>query len=70
MTTTGAAEFCGQCGEELHSIGGAPTEHPSCVSRAVLEPPRFCPRCGRRMVVQVDPVGWRATCSRHGELTG
>ncbi|MGW0181761.1 biotin synthase auxiliary protein BsaP [Nocardia sp. NPDC003345] len=39
------------------------------VSRAValgLEPPRFCAHCGRRMVVQVNPDGWSATCSRHG----
>jgi hypothetical protein len=32
-----------------------------------LEPPRFCAECGRRMVVQVRPDGWRATCSRHGQ---
>ena len=32
-----------------------------------LEPPRFCPDCGRRMVVQVTPTGWTARCSRHGE---
>ncbi|MGV0836995.1 biotin synthase auxiliary protein BsaP [Mycolicibacterium thermoresistibile] len=31
-----------------------------------LEPPRFCADCGRRMVVQVRPDGWSATCSRHG----
>ena len=24
-----------------------------------LEPPRFCAQCGRRMVVQVRPDGWR-----------
>lgn len=33
-----------------------------------LEPPRFCVRCGRRMVVQVRPDGWWAQCSRHGRL--
>lgn len=33
-----------------------------------LEPPRFCADCGRRMVVQVRPDGWRATCSRHGPV--
>lgn len=31
-----------------------------------LEPPRFCAACGRRMIVQVRPDGWRAKCSRHG----
>jgi len=33
-----------------------------------LEPPRYCGQCGRRMVVQVRPDGWRARCSRHGEV--
>lgn len=32
------------------------------------EPPRRCPICDRRLVVQVRPDGWRARCSRHGEL--
>jgi hypothetical protein len=31
-----------------------------------LEPPRFCAKCGRRMVVQIRPDGWWAKCSRHG----
>ncbi|HET6210494.1 MAG TPA: hypothetical protein VFD94_08945 [Jatrophihabitans sp.] len=54
--------YCGQCGR--------PGEHPDCVARALLEPPRYCPDCARRMVVQVHPAGWRAVCSRHGERTG
>ncbi len=33
-----------------------------------LEPPRFCEHCGRRMVVQVNPDGWWAKCSRHGVI--
>ncbi|MFI6869656.1 hypothetical protein [Nocardia sp. NPDC050406] len=33
-----------------------------------LEPPRYCDRCGRRMIVQVSPDGWWAKCSRHGVL--
>ncbi|MGI8665107.1 MAG: hypothetical protein ACR2N4_03620 [Jatrophihabitans sp.] len=56
--------FCGQCGLPV------PGEHGRCRQRVEWEPPRFCPQCGRRMVVQVDPVGWRAMCSRHGELLG
>ena len=28
--------------------------------------PRICPLCQRRMVVKLNPVGWEATCSRHG----
>jgi hypothetical protein len=37
-------------------------------ARLGLEPPRFCAECGRRMIVQVRPDGWRARCSRHGEV--
>lgn len=37
-------------------------------ARAGLEAPRFCQICGRRMVVQVRPDGWEATCSRHGSV--
>ena len=37
-------------------------------ARLGLEPPRFCAECGRRMVVQVRPDGWRAHCSRHGHV--
>jgi hypothetical protein len=47
--------------------GTAVTEVPK-AARLGLEPPRFCAECGRRMVVQVRPDGWRATCSRHGEV--
>ncbi|MEO7262185.1 MAG: hypothetical protein ABI047_13175 [Jatrophihabitantaceae bacterium] len=56
--------YCGQCGRP--SAG----EHAVCAARAGLEPPRYCPHCARRMVVQVDPMGWRAVCSRHGERRG
>lgn len=34
--------------------------------RAGLDVPRYCGLCGRRMIVQVLPAGWMATCSRHG----
>lgn len=37
-------------------------------ARVGLEAPRFCQLCGRRMVVQVRPDGWDATCSRHGQV--
>ena len=33
-----------------------------------LEAPRYCQLCGRRMVVQVNPMGWTARCSRHGSI--
>jgi hypothetical protein len=53
--------YCGQCGRP------AGAGHDACARRAALEPPRYCPECARRMVVQVTPTGWRASCSRHGE---
>jgi ribosomal protein S18 acetylase RimI-like enzyme len=53
--------FCGHCGE--------PGRHEECVRMLELEPPRYCERCRRRMVVQVHPTGWSARCSEHGTLT-
>jgi hypothetical protein len=32
----------------------------------MLEPPRYCSGCRRRMVVQVTPTGWTAKCVEHG----
>lgn len=64
---TEAAPYCGQCGKP---IDGPPGGHPACLVRAALEPPRYCPHCARRMVVQVEPLGWRAVCSQHGERRG
>jgi hypothetical protein len=52
--------FCDQCGQPAG-------DHPRCAARRELEPPRYCPDCARRMVVQVTPTGWTAHCSRHGE---
>lgn len=50
--------------------GAADDGHAKCRARlAMVDPPRFCTRCARRMVVQVTPAGWQATCSRHGQLT-
>ena len=53
--------YCEHCGET--------GEHPACRRALLLEPPRFCGRCRRRMVVQVTPRGWTARCSEHGVLT-
>ena len=61
----GPAAYCGYCGKDL---GG--DDHAACARRLrVIDPPRFCSACARRMVVQVTPAGWTATCSRHGETT-
>jgi hypothetical protein len=55
--------FCAWCGRS-DADGG----HEHCRQRlALVDPPRFCPECARRMVVQVTPAGWTARCSRHGE---
>jgi hypothetical protein len=57
--------FCVHCGQPA-----AAGDHLPCRGgRAALEPPRYCPECARRMVVQVTPAGWSALCSRHGETT-
>jgi len=34
----------------------------------MTDPPRFCTRCGRKLVVQVLPVGWTARCVRCGPI--
>jgi hypothetical protein len=57
------ATFCGHCGRPAGVGDHIPCSGP----RAAYEPPRFCARCARRMVVQVTPTGWVARCSRHGE---
>ena len=56
--------YCGQCGEPAAGPG-----HERCATRGELEPPRYCPQCARRMVVQVLPTGWSARCVAHGSTT-
>ena len=58
------APWCGQCGAALTAEG-----HAACRRAAELDPPRYCPHCRRRMVVQVTPTGWSARCVEHGERT-
>jgi hypothetical protein len=55
------APYCERCGRPL-----AAGDHAACERALELEPPRYCARCHRRMVVQVTPRGWTATCSEHG----
>jgi hypothetical protein len=43
--------------------------HDDCQRFLLLEPPRYCGRCRRRMKVQVSPMGWTATCVEHGTLS-
>ncbi|PZS39378.1 MAG: hypothetical protein DLM62_08605 [Pseudonocardiales bacterium] len=53
--------FCDACG---HPVANG--QHVSCAHRRELDPPRYCPECARRMVVQVTPTSWSARCSAHG----
>lgn len=53
--------WCDRCGDAL-----VERSHSECVSARELEPPRYCPRCRRRMKVQVLPGGWTAGCVAHG----
>lgn len=58
------SSFCSWCGKST-----AESEHDLCQRRlALVDPPRYCAECARRMVVQVTPAGWVARCSRHGEI--
>jgi len=57
--------YCDHCGRPL-AAGG----HDGCRAARELEPPRWCGRCRRRMVVQVTPTGWTARCVEHGERRG
>jgi hypothetical protein len=60
--------YCAWCGRPDDAT--ADPTHEKCRARlALVDPPRYCTRCARRMVVQVTPAGWAATCSRHGQLT-
>jgi hypothetical protein len=75
------ARFCGHCGGTSDggtSDGGTSDGEPSppsdahtgCYALLQLEPPRFCRECGRRLKVQVAPLTWWASCSRHGSFSG
>ena len=58
--------YCDRCGDEL---GPQPQRnHAACRELRRLEPPRYCPRCRRRLIVQVVPDGWKARCSAHGAI--
>ena len=64
--------YCARCGEDLTGGEAGETleiQHVDCSRALLLEPPRYCPQCRRRMVVQVTPVGWSATCVEHGTTT-
>jgi hypothetical protein len=58
------AAYCGYCGLP---VAGA--DRQACARRLKLEPPRYCPECRRRLVVQVTPGRWTARCAKHGATT-
>jgi len=57
--TTRVGPYCTGCVHTLLECAGC---------GRTLDPPRFCPQCGRRMAVQVIPTGWVARCRDHAEL--
>ncbi|WP_344864703.1 hypothetical protein [Planomonospora alba] len=57
--------YCDHCGGPADGA-----DHGPCRAARELEPPRYCARCRRRMVVQVTPAGWSARCAEHGTLSG
>jgi hypothetical protein len=56
--------YCDHCGAPV-SEG----DHGACRTARVMEPPRYCGACRRRMVVQVTPTGWTARCAEHGTIS-
>ncbi|WP_239336086.1 hypothetical protein [Frankia sp. CiP3] len=65
MTVSGTeTTFCDRCGRPR--TDGA---HDTCGRARLLEPPRFCTTCRRRLIVQVTPTEWTARCSEHGVTT-
>jgi hypothetical protein len=54
--------YCGHCGQRADS-----RDHHECQRAGILDPPRYCTTCGRRMIVKVTPDRWTARCSRHGQ---
>jgi dethiobiotin synthetase len=52
--------FCRYCGRER-------TRCPEACARP-LDPPHFCPRCARKLIVQLAPTTHRAHCPTHGPI--
>ncbi|MBL7500736.1 hypothetical protein I6A84_11395 [Frankia sp. CNm7] len=63
--TRAEPRYCDRCGEPA-----ATGTHDGCARARALEPPRYCPACRRRLVVQVVPTGWTAHCAEHGASIG
>lgn len=63
VSSADVQNYCDRCGEPARE-----GDHADCRAARRMEPPRYCPHCRRRMIVQVTPLGWTARCSRHGAL--
>lgn len=50
---------CTGCGQSADRCAGCGPE---------LDPPRFCPHCGRRLTVYVTPGSMRPMCRDHGDI--
>ena len=56
--------YCDGCGKPADE-----GDHARCLARrAATDPPRWCTVCGRKLVVQVLPVGYSARCVSCGPL--
>ena len=56
--------YCDGCGTPA-----AEGDHASCrARRAATDPPRFCTLCGRKLKVQVLPLGYTVECVRCGRV--
>ena len=53
-------DFCSGCGRARADCPG------DCHRQ--LDPPRFCPHCGKKLFAQVTPQGYKARCKQHGEF--
>jgi hypothetical protein len=51
--------YCDGCGRPTAVCEGC---------RKPFDPPRFCFQCGRKLRVQVRPVGYVARCFEHGSV--
>ncbi len=59
--------YCGWCGRDSSEGDGSECDG-SC--RDGLEPMRYCPECARTLDVQITPLGYVATCRKHGLQNG
>ncbi len=60
----GVLAHCDACGRPVDRH-----DHAECQTRRqATDPPRFCVVCGRKLVVQVLPLGFTARCVRCGSV--